>query len=208
MPAETVIKGMILPAIVMSALTITTATSVSAGDSIENRLDRLVSQNNPPVIKKVATQPLVEIAELRELIDHRKKWRLGLLLADKATHTESISNYFEMMSTAREIALELADIGMRDWLLSEIVARQISAGDLWSARANVLPIEHMGWKADALILIANAVPKGAIGSKEEAQRLNDWVAASDAAMQIQDEEWREEALLDLGIAPVSAASLR
>ena len=159
-----------ISAIALIALSITTTAPSNAGHGIQ---DRLVGKNSSTVIDKVALQTLPEIAELRALSDPSQRWRLGLLLADTATRTGNFPSYFEMMSEAQAIALELAEFGMRDWLLSEIIARQVSVGDIGNARANVLMIEHAGWKAEALILIAHAAPRGAIGSSEEARRVEE-----------------------------------
>jgi hypothetical protein len=158
---------------------------------------RLSGQHRSAPFMSPSLEDMPDIAELRASTDVRQKWRLGLLLADRALLADTNSSYFQLMSEAKSVALNLAEIGMRDWLLTEIVTRQIVAGDVASARDNTLLIEHPGWKADALILIALTARKGDVGPDEEMQRRRDRDAAICAAMKIPDDEWRADALLDL-----------
>lgn len=186
-----------LCSLVLIAAMSATVVSVAADDAMLAG-DHFTKRAGADSLDRSTPDNLPDIAELRASTDLRQKWRLGLLLADTAMSTGNIPSYFAMMAEAKSIALELAEIGMRDWLLAEIVDRQISAGDVASARTNVLLIQHPGWKAEALILFAKASPAGAAGTSEETRHLRDWAAAKRAVMQIPDDEWRTQALRELG----------
>lgn len=188
-----------LRSLILIAAMSATVTSTAADDSGVAG-DHDTARTRADHLMQSASNNLPEIDELRASTDLRQKWRLGLLLADRAKLTGNISSYFTMMSEAEAIARDLAEIGMRDWLLSEIVERQISVGDIGSARYNILLIQHPGWKADALIMLVQTLPAGEAGSDEETRRLRSWVAAKRAVMQIPDSEWQAQSLLELGPA--------
>jgi len=161
------------------------------------RGDRSAGSERPARARQGEPGPMPDLAELRASADPRQKWRLGLVLADLAVQTEAPLTHSELMLEAQSVALGLAGIGMKDWLLAEIVERQIVSGDIAAARETTVLIHHPGWKADSLVLIALAGRNDGTDPEGEAQRASDRNAAICAALKIPDPEWRAVTLLSL-----------